>query len=200
MARYQINHYVDLPFGRLHIFTNPAETAKAERLIKDTPKILWDAWKEAAERYGKNIVKEAKRCINSGIPPKGVHWPPLSPKYVEAMARAGNIYYNKIYYKTGQYEKSIGVHKENMYYTSGAFARPRYFVGLPTGVMKDAIGYKRSRPLTLLRVAQILEQGAPSRNIKPRPLWKPLFDAAGGKERIKVFARNAIKRQLSKYI
>ena len=43
MARYQINHYVDLPFGQLHIFTNPAETAKAERLIKDTPKIFLSA-------------------------------------------------------------------------------------------------------------------------------------------------------------
>lgn len=196
MARYQINHYVDLPFGQLHIFTNPAETDKAERLIKDTPKILWNAWRDAAERYGKNIIKEAKRCINSGIPPKGAHWPPLSPKYVEAMG--GD---DRIYYKTGQYEESIGVHKENMYYTSGAFARPRYFVGLPPGVTKYAARFKsRRKPLSLIRVAQILEQGAPSRNIPPRPLWKPLFDAAGGKDRIKVFARNAIKRQLSKYM
>lgn len=197
MARYQINHYVDTPFGQLHIFTDPAETAKADRLIKDTPKILWEAWKDAAERYGKNIIKEAKRCINSGIPPKGVHWPPLSPRYVKAMA--GD---DRIYYKTGQYEESIGVHRENMYYSgSGAFARPRYFVGLPPGVMKIPARFKsRRRPISLIRVAQILEQGAPSMNIPPRPLWKPLFDAAGGKERIKVFARNAIKRQLSKYM
>ena len=196
MAKYQINHYVDTPFGQLHIFSDPAETAKAGRLINDCPKILWNAWKDAAQRYGKNIIKEAKRCINSGMPPKGAVWPPLSPKYVEAMA--GD---DRIYYKTGQYEESIGVHTENMYYTSGAFARPRYFVGLPLGVNKEAVRYKsKRRPLSLIRVAQILEQGSPKRNIPPRPLWKPLFDASGGKERIKVFVRNAIKRQLQKYM
>lgn len=196
MAKYQINHYVDTPFGQLHIFTDKTETIRAERLLNETPKILWEAWKDAAERYGKNIVKEAKRCVNSGMPPKGAYWPPLSPKYVKSMA--GD---DRIYYKSGQYEESIGIHKENIYYRSGAFAMPRYFVGLPTGVMKIPARYKsKRRPISLLRVAQILEQGAPSRNIPPRPLWKPLFDASGGKDRIKVFVRNSIKRQLSKYM
>ena len=197
MARYQINHYVETPFGQLHIFSDPIETKKAKDLIDKSPHILWNAYRDATERFGKIIIKEAKRCVNSGMPPKGVHWPPLSPKYVAAMA--GD---DRIYYKTGQYEESIGVHKENMYYSgSGAFARPRYFVGLPTGVMKVPARFKsKRRPLSLIRVAQILEQGAPTRNIPARPLWKPLFDAAGGKERIKVFARNAIKRQLNKYI
>lgn len=196
MARYQINHYLDLPFGQLHIFSDPTQTARAEKLIKETPKILWNAWKDAAERYGKKIVKEAKRCINSGMPPKGAVWPPLSPKYVEAMG--GD---DRIYYKSGQYEDSIGIHKENVYYTNGAFDKPRYFVGLPLGITKAAARYKsKRRPLSLLRVAQILEQGSPKMNIPPRPLWKPLFDASGGKERIKVFVRNAIKRQLQKYM
>ena len=59
MAKYQINHYVDIPFGQLHIFTDSDETAKAEKLLNETPKILWEAWRDAAERYGKKIVKEA---------------------------------------------------------------------------------------------------------------------------------------------
>ena len=193
---YQINHYIDTPFGELHIFSDPAETAKAERLIKETPKILWEAWKDAAERYGKNIVKEAKRCVSSGVPPKGVHWPPLSKRYVEAMA--GD---DRIYYKTGQYYESIGIHKDNVYYTTGVLAKQRYFVGLPQGKMKEPARFKSSRPpLSLIQVANILERGSMDGDIPPRPLWKPLFDAAGGKERIRVFARNAIKRQLNKYM
>lgn len=194
---YQINHFIDTPFGQLHIFVDPNEANKAKRLINESPKILWEAWRDAAERYGKKIVKEAKRCINSGIPPKGATWPPLSPKYVEAMG--GD---DRIYYKTGQYEESIGIHRENVYFAkTGAFSRPRYFVGLPPGKMKipPRYGYKR-RPLTLIRVAQLLEQGIPSRNVPPRPLWKPLFDASGGKDRIKIYVRNALKRQLSKYM
>ncbi len=197
MAKYQINHYVDTPFGQLHVFTDPAETRRAEKLLKETPKILWEAWKDAAERYGKNIIKEARRCIDSGTPPKGAHWPPLSKKYVESVG--GD---DRIYLKTVQYYESIGVHRENMYYSgSGAFARPRYFVGLPNGVLKYPVRFKSKRkPLTLQEVARILEQGTINGMIPPRPLWKPLFDASGGKDRIKIFARNAIKRQLTKYM
>lgn len=196
MARYQINHYVETPFGQLHIFSDPAQTKKAKALIDGCPKILFEAYKDAAERYGKIIVKEAKRCINSGMPPKGATWPPLSKRYIAAMG--GD---DRIYFKSGQYEESIGVHKDNVYFTNGTFDRTRYFVGLPLGVTKWPARYKtKRRPLSLIRVAQILEQGAPSRSIPPRPLWTPLFNASGGKERIKTFVRNAVKRQLAKYM
>lgn len=196
MARFQLNQYVDTPFGKLHIYADPEELARAEKLIKDTPHILWDAWKDACERYGKDIVKAAKRCINTGTPPKGASWPPLSPQYLRTVK--GD---DRIYYKTGQYEDSIGIHKDNVYYTNGKLAKQRYFVGLPLGIRKEpAVPNRKRSPLTLIAVANILELGSPSRNIPPRPLWAPLYEQYGRGERIKRFVRNAIRRQLKKYM
>lgn len=194
MVRYQINHYVETPFGQLHIFSDPVETKKAKDLIDKSPHILWNAYKDAAERFGKIIIKEAKRCVNSGMPPKGVSWPPLSEKYVAKMG--GD---DRIYYKQGQYEENIGVWEVPVYYRSGAFAKNRYYVGLPQDVKKLNPKHNRFTDITLLRVAQILEQGNLP-YLPPRPLWEPLFKANGGKDRIKTYVRNAIKRQLQKYM
>jgi len=197
MANYQINTYVDTPFGQLHIYSDPQQSARAAKLLKDNPKILTLAWKDAAERMGKEIVKVARRCIDSGMPPKGASWPPLSPKYVEAMG--GD---DRIYYKTGQYYENIGVWPDKVFYAgSGAYAYTRYFIGLKPGVEKWAARYRSNRkPLTLIQVANILEFGSTRRHIPPRPLWRPIWQNSGGKERVKVFVRNAIKRQLIKYM
>lgn len=200
MASYQINHYVDLPFGKLHIYADPNQSRKAEKLIKETPQILWEAWRDAGERYGKEIVKKAKECVLRGMPPKGVSWPPLSPKYIKVMGGDTNIYY-----KSAQYYEGIGVHRENMYYAKsygGGFARPRYFIGLPNGVLKWPARYKANtrKPLTLQQVAYILEVGSSKAHIPPRPLWKPLFESHGGNKKIELYVKNAIKRQLTKYM
>lgn len=199
MASYQINHYIDTPFGQLHIYSDPAQTARAAKLIKETPQILFNSYKDAAERYGKDIIKKARECILTETPPKGGDpWPELSKDYVAWAGEGG------IYYKEAQYFDSIGIHKDNMYYAGGGgLAKTRYFVGLPHGVTKWPVrGHKRQHQLTLQEVALILELGASTGKgiIPPRPLWKPLFGATGGKDKIRRLVTNAVKRQLSKYM
>jgi hypothetical protein len=194
MAKYQINHYVDTPFGKLHVFSDPDETRRAEELIKRTPKILFDAYKDAAERFGKDIITKARRCIDTQTPPHGVNWPKLSSRYVARMA--GD---DRIYLKSYQYYEAIGIYKDHVYYQSGKLAKTRIFVGLPTQVKKVHPRFNRDTKLTLIQVANILEMGTRNERIPPRPLWKPLFQDMKGNERIKTFIKNSIIRQLKKY-
>jgi hypothetical protein len=194
-TKYQINHYLDTPLGRIHFYADPIQQKKAEKLIKDTPHILFDAYEDAAMRFGKEIIKRARQCIDSGLPPRGAYWPPLSPKYIAAMG--GD---DRFYLKTVQYYESIGIHRENVYFQNGTFAKTRIFIGLPKGVMKIPPRYSRKHLLSLIQVANILENGSPRRNIPPRPLWKPLYQDLKGNERIKTFVIKAIQRQLKKYM
>ena len=189
----QINQYVETPFGKLHIYTDPAELEKATKLIKGSSKILYDAYRDAASRWGGKVVKAAKKCIASQVPPKGVSWPPLSEKYKDWVG--GD---DRIYFKSGQYYEAIGVHEEKVEFYRSTKTGYRYFVGLPNGVKKWPARYSTKKPLTLQKVAKILEFGA--KDIPPRPLWIPLYKEMGGDKRIQLYVKNAIKRQLKKYM
>ena len=189
----QINQYVETPFGKLHIFTDKEELARANKLIEDTPDILYDAYEDAAKRWGGKVVKAAKKCIETQRPPKGVSWPPLSEAYVDSMGHD-----NRIYFKSGQYEESIDIHKEKVEYYGSNKTGVRYFVGLPNGTKKSKPRHKRKKYLTLQQVAKILEFGGGK--IPPRPLWRPLYEEFGGKKSIERYVKNAVVRQLKKYM
>lgn len=195
MAVKQINQYVETPFGQLHIYADPVQLAKATKLIKDTPKLMFDAYKDAASRWGGKVVKAAKECVSTGRPPKGTSWPPLSEKYISWVGGE-----DQIYFKTAQYLESIGVHEEKVEYYGTNKTGSRYFVGLPNGVKKWPARYSSKRKqLTLQKVGLILEYGSRDGRIPPRPLWRPLYEQMGGKKRIELYVKNAVKRQLKKY-
>ena len=172
MAQVQINTYLDLPIGRLRIYADKEDLEKAKKLIDDMPELLTEAYLDAANRWGGKLKKEAIRCIETNQPPKGVSWPPLSPKYVASMG--GD---DRRYFKSGQYEESI-----------------------PNGVMKLHPKKNKAMGITLQRVAKILESGSKDGRIPPRPLWKPLYEQLGGKKSIERYVTNAIKRKLESYM
>lgn len=195
MAQVQINTYLDLPIGRLRIYADKEDLEKAKKLIDDMPEILTEAYLDAANRWGGKLKKEAIRCIETNQPPKGVSWPPLSPKYVASMG--GD---DRRYFKSGQYEESIGIYKESVFYLGSSKRGTRVYVGLPNGVMKLHPKKNKAMGITLQRVAKILESGSKDGRIPPRPLWKPLYEQLGGKKSIERYVTNAIKRKLKPYM
>jgi hypothetical protein len=203
MASVRVNTYIDSPFGRVQIYTDPEAQAKAERLLRETPKLLTKAYVDAAERYGKEILKMAKRCVETSTPPKGTQWPLLGKRYAE---RKADYPRTQWYYDGACYLENIGIWKERIVYPSnfsGIRTGNRVYIGLPTGKHHDMAGMaSRSNsgpPLTLQKIGKILEQGSRDGTIKPRPLWKPLYDLYGKKD-IKVLVKNAIIRQIKQYM
>jgi len=186
----KINQYIDMPIGNLHIYVDPAEQARAEKLLRETPKMLTAAFRDAAHRWGDQVVREAIKCINQDTPPKGVSWPPLSEKYVKSHGID-----NHHYLQSGQYIDSIGIYETGLYSLSGAKVRDRIYVGLPPAVKKTRPTGKDGK-LTLQEVAKILESGTHDESIPPRPLWAPLYKRFGGQSSIKRYVINAIKRQI----
>lgn len=195
MARTQINIGVGTPFGDIEIYvTDKTKLEQARRLVERTPHILISAYEDAANRWGGKVIKEARKCIDSSTPPKGsgVSWPPLSKKYQERWG--GHPYWN-----WGQYYHSMGIHKEDAILYGTAKTSKRIYIGMPNQVMKtDPVG--KAKRITLGKVASILENGTRNGRIPPRPLWGPLYKSMGGKESLKRYIREAIKRQLIKYL
>lgn len=194
-TKTQINTSIELPlsgFGRssFHIYSDPDQDAKAKKLIKDLPKILFDAYKLGCDRFSKRIKDAAIKCIDTQIPPKGTTWPALSKSYIE---KKGD---NLIYIYGYQYRNSIGIHKENVYYTTGAFYKTSYYVGLPRGVQKQSgKGQRKYKEITLIQVANILERGSNGK-IPKRELWGPLYRSGGtntGKEALERTVKKAIQ-------
>lgn len=196
MAQVQINTYLDLPIGRLRIYADKEDLEKAKKLIDDMPELLTEAYLDAANRWGGKLKKEAIRCIETNQPPKGVSWPPLSPKYVASMGDD-----NRRYFKGGQYEGSIDIYTEDVSYMGSSKKGTRVYVGLKNGVKKEHPKKASvTTNLTLQEVAKILEAGTKDNRIPPRPLWKPLYEQFGGKKSIERHVINAIKRKLKPYM
>lgn len=195
MAKTQVNLSVGSPFGDIAIYiTDKAKLEQARRLIERAPHILVSAYEDAANRWGGKVIKKARECIDGDSPPKGsgVSWPPLSPKY---LARWGG----HRYWNWGQYYQEMGIHREQALLYGTTKTSTRIYIGIPNQVMKiSPVG--KAKSITLGGVARILENGTRNDRIPPRPLWGPLYKSMGGKESLKRYIREAIKRQLIKYL
>lgn len=86
------------------------------------------------------------------------NWTPLSKKYVEQKMRKGLSL--NIWEATGYLRENITVWRKG----------ETYIVGLRT-YARNPIG---GRPLYI--IAKALEMGVPSKNIPPRPLFRPIFN------------------------
>lgn len=183
MPTKSVNITLSTPFGNLRIYSDPKQQAKAERLITRTPSILTEGYRKGTEKFGNQLLRMVRKCLNTGVPPRGVSWPPHSAATVK---RYGEHTLLKL---TGQYVRSITIVK----------MKNRTFVGLPIGVHKVTFTGKVSKK-TLNQVAIILEYGSRDGYVPPRPLWSPSYEAIGGKEVLKQAIVNELRKGIRKEI
>lgn len=169
--------------GNIQIYADQKKLEKANKIIKETPNILTEAYYVSARKYADRIAKMARDCISRGMPPRGygVSWPPHAESTVKRLGEHGLLYWSSQYYR------HIRVLKRGKYIA----------VGLPSGVKKTRPdGYDPKTPLTLTKVAKILESGSEDGKIPARPLWQYLWPAVGGDEKYKKLLAEQIRKQL----
>jgi hypothetical protein len=138
--------------------------------------------REGSETAAKKLISVVKKNIrNNG--PAGVNWEDYSLAYSKRKARlGGNIDTKWSFHKT--YYNSLGV------ITRGN----KVYAGVPPRKLSTV---NTRKPITLAKVARILENGSPTLNIKARPLWKPSFKEFGGKARIQSHIYWHIRKHLA---
>ena len=170
--------------GEIGLYANQKKLDQADKLIRETPKILTDAYTIAATKYAERIAKIARSCLAHGMPPSGsgVSWPPHAASTVKRLGEHTLLYWSSQYYH------HIRIIKRGKHIA----------VGVPPGLRKTRPdGWKSSSPLTLSQVAKILEYG--SDKIPARPLWQYLWPAVGGQEAYRKELVQQIRKQIRKY-
>lgn len=130
-------------------------TVPLQSRIRLVPK-LKDIQHEFAKYLAGVIQFEVQRAIETQR--YKWNWTPLSERYLKSKIRRGESL--NIWEATGYLKNNITVWK------SGS----RYVVGLRTWAKNPING----QPLYV--IAKSLEMGVPSRNIPPRPLFRPIFN------------------------
>lgn len=178
-----INITFPTALGTVHIYANPTQQRKADKLIKSVPKILKDSYEAAATRWGERIVRMAKTCLKRGMPPpgSGVSWPPHAESTTRKLGEHTLLYWS------GQYHNQIKLLRRGKY----------IFAGVHGSTNKTRPDGRKSN-LTLLQVAKILEFGGG--RVPARPLWIPLYESMGGNDKFKQELVKEIRKQLRKYM
>lgn len=172
--------------GRVQLYADPRQVEKATELIKSTPEILTKAYNISANRYAERIVRTAKSCIAHGIPPRGsgVSWPPHAASTVKRLGAHTLLYWSHQYYH------HIKVIRRGKHIA----------VGVPSSLRKTRPDhYRSSSPITLSRVAKILELGSEDGKIPARPLWRYLWPSVGGSDSYEKDLVKEIRKQISLY-
>lgn len=172
--------------GDVKIYMDPRKKAIADKLLREFPHIMRNAYEKSAMAFGNRLAREAKTCLSRGMPPRGsgVSWPPHAESTVKRLGEHTLLYWSSQYYH------AIKVRKRGKY----------IFVGVPSGLKKTRKdNYKSSNPLTLTKVANILEFGSGDGKIPPRPLWGPLWSSVGGKNNFKKVLVKELRKELRKY-
>ena len=181
MATKSVNRTLDIPSGRLEIYVDKTQQARAEKLIQSVPSILTKSYAEGTRKFGEKLLRIVKKCLSTGMPPagSGVSWPPHAESTVKSLGEHTLLNW------TGQYKRSVNIYHQ----------RNRTYVGLPNNVRKIRKKGKESGK-TLNQIAILLEYGSRDSNLPPRPLWAPAYKAAGGTKVLQKILRNEIRKQL----
>ena len=184
MATKSVNRTLDIPSGRLEIYVDKAQQARAEKLIQSVPSILTKSYENGTRKFGEKLLRIVKKCLSTGMPPagSGVSWPPHAANTVKALGEHTLLNW------TGQYKRSVNIYHQ----------RNRTYVGLPNNVKKIRKKGKESGK-TLNQIAILLEYGSRDSNLPPRPLWAPAYKVAGGNKSLQKEIRNEIRKQLRKH-
>ena len=167
--------------GSMNFFikVDDGRARKVQAFLDEFPGEIYMGSFLGARKFARKLHQLVRRCIRTGIPPKGVSWPPHAASTVKRLGA------HKLLNLTGFYLKSIRI-VEDLY-------RDTIAVGLPKGLRRPS-NIKGSHSMTMKQIAQILEYGGPK--IPARPLWRPAFQQIGGNARLKKDIINGIRKQI----
>lgn len=186
MPSKSVNITIHTPLADIQIYADPKKQAKAEKLIKSMPHIIENAYIEGATKFSQQLLKIIRKCLKSGVPPKGVSWQPHAEN---TKKRYGE---HTLLNWIGQYLRSVRLVRQ----------KNRIFVGLPYDLRKTRKGKNgkaTTSTKTLNQIAIILEYGTMD-YIPPRPLWGPAYKEVGGDKLLQKKFLNAIRKQVRKYM
>lgn len=171
--------------GDLKIYVNKSQQAKATNLLKSMPDILTSSYVESANKFGERLARMARTCLSRGIPPtgSGVSWPPHSEATIKRYGQHTLLYWSSQYYH------AIGVRRRGR----------NIYVGVPSSTIKTRPD-GRKLGISLSNVAKLLEYGDDTGKLPPRPLWAPLFQSVGGKDKFKQEIVKVIRHKIRSYL
>lgn len=180
MASKKVNITMpELPQIELHLFGN---WQKVTSLISGMGPSIQRGYDKGVRRCSRAILIIVRRAVNTGLPPKGTYWQPLSQATIRTHGKHG------IYRLKGLYARSIG-----MFQYKG-----RTLVGIQANIKVPDTN------ITLNQLAIILEHGSKvnpdggGNGIPKRPLWSASFKAYGGIDKLKKEILRDIRRSLIK--
>lgn len=167
-------------------FVIKLDEAKAGRVkvfLKDFPNEVELGYKIGAQEFATKLHRLVKRCLKTGIPPKGVSWPPHSPVTTKMLGAHPLLHLTGFYYRYVQIIQN----------------KSSVAVGLPRGLRRPSM-MKGSSSLTMKQIAVINEYGGGK--VPARPLWRPAYEQIGGKAGLKKcvtkWIRNVIKEEIKR--
>lgn len=171
--------------GDLKIYVNKSQQARATNLLKSMPDILTSSYVESANKFGERLAKMARTCLSRGIPPtgSGVSWPPHSEATIKRYGQHTLLYWSSQYYH------AIDVRRRGR----------NIYVGVPSSTIKTRPD-GRKLGISLSNVAKLLEYGDDTGKLPPRPLWAPLFQSVGGKDKFKQEIVKVIRHKIRSYL
>lgn len=167
----------------IELYVDKRAMERAQKLIEDTPDILYEGYKEGSSLFAKKLLKLIKDSLRTGMPPRGsnVSWPKHAPSTIRKLGE------HKLLNYTGQYLRSVSTFK----------SRDGVYVGLPPGVKKVRGKSGSLGKRTLTQVATMLENGGDS--LPPRPLWKPAYKVVGGNKELTKLIIKELRKQIRRY-
>lgn len=136
--------------------------------------------RQAAAKKIHNLVKKKIR-ENGG----DTNWPAYSEKYKKYKQTKAASRANSFYRLTNTFYKNITT------WNSGL----KTFIGIKGNKKAVSLDGKKKN-ITLHQVAQILEYGSTVRNIRPRPLWGPVFKEFGGNKQVSALIAYHVRTQI----
>lgn len=169
--------------GEIKIYVNQNKNKLAVNLLNNVPKLLLQGYSIGANRFADRLYRIVTTCLKKGTPPKGVSWKPHAESTTKTLGS------HPIMYLSGFYARYIRINTRK----NGIV-----YVGLPQGLRRPS-GLKGSSKRTMAQIARMLEYGSGDGDLPARPLWRPAYEQAGGKERLKKEVVNGLREAINRY-
>lgn len=175
-------HYSEGTINRLRLrnvasgvqFEMEGDWVRASRVLKNLPadlkKAIFAGQQIFAREYKNNLI-EAIYSSGQNLKPR---WAPLSPKYLKYKKKD----------RRAKYKDTIGMYRGFMAAGIKIYTKGNGVVSIGISRNSRIMGVGAGNELTLAQYVNIFEHGSLTRNIKPRPLFGPVYRGMGGNRKV----------------